>query len=52
MASIETDEEAAREQVVFDKHQSKTMEFIDRLGDLLVKPQPDVPCTLSGNITA
>ena len=47
--SIESDEEAAREQVVFDEHQSKAMEFIDRLGDLLAKPQPDVPSTLSGN---
>ena len=49
MASLETDEEAAREQVVFDEHQSKSMEFIDRLGDLLAKPQPDVPSTLSRN---
>ena len=47
--SIETDEDAAREQLVFDEHQSKAMEFIDRLGDILAKPQPDVPSTLSGN---
>ena len=46
--SIESDEEAAREQTVFDEHQSKAMEFIDRLGDLLAKPQPDVPSILSG----
>ena len=35
------DEEAAREQVVFDEHQGKTMEFRDRLGDLLGKPQQE-----------
>ena len=34
---------------VFDEHQRKAMEFTDRLGDLLAKPQPDVPSTLSGN---
>ena len=49
VATLETDEEAAREQVVFDEHQRKAIEFIDRLGDLLAKPQPDVPSTLSGN---
>ena len=49
VASLETDEDAAREQVVFDEHQSKAMEFIDRLGDLLAKPQPDVPSIMSGN---
>ena len=49
MASLETDEEAAPEQVVLDEHQSKAMEFTDRLGDLLAKPQPDAPSTLSGN---
>ena len=49
VASLETDEEAAREQVVFDEHQGKAMEFIDRLSDLLAKPQPDVPSALSMN---
>ena len=33
--------------MVFDEHQKKTMEFIDRLGDLLVKPQLVVPSPLS-----
>ena len=42
VVSLETDEEAAREQVVFDEHEGKVMEFIDRLGDLLRKPQPEV----------
>ena len=44
--NIETDEDAALEQLVFDEHQSKAMEFIDRLGDLLVKPSPrfHLPC--------
>ena len=49
VASLETDEEAAREQVVFDEHQGKAMEFINRLGDLLAKPLRDVPSILSGN---
>ena len=40
---LETDEDAKREQEYFDEHQRKTMEFIDRLGDLLSKPQPDDP---------
>ena len=38
VAGLETDEAAAREQVVFDEHQKKTMEYIDRLGDLLANP--------------
>ena len=46
VASLETDEEAAREQVVFDNHQSKALESIDCLGDLLAKLRPDVPSTL------
>ena len=49
VASLETDGEAALEQMVFDKHQRKAIEFIDHLGDLPVKPQPDVPSTLCGN---
>ena len=44
-----TDEEAAQEQVVFDEHQKTTMEFIDRLGDLLAKPQPGVTTPVSTN---
>ena len=34
---------------MFDEHQKKTMEFIDYLGDLLAKPQPDVPSPMSTN---
>ena len=34
VAGLETDEEAVKEQVAFDKHQKKTMEFINRLGIL------------------
>ena len=49
MDSLVSDEEAAREQAVFDEHQKKTMEYIDRLEDLLAKPQPDVPSPLSTN---
>ena len=49
VASLETDDEAAHEQVVFDEHQRKALEFIDRLGDLLAKSQSNVPSTLSGN---
>ena len=46
VASLETDKEAARELVVFDEHQSKSMEFIDRLGDLLAYPSRlfHLPC--------
>ena len=29
MAGLESDKEAAREQVVFDEHQKKAIEFID-----------------------
>ena len=43
------DESAAREQVVFHEHQKKTIEFIDRLGDLLAKPQLNIPSPLSSN---
>ena len=42
VAGVETDEAATKEQEFFDEHQRKTMEFVDRLGDLLAKPQPDV----------
>ena len=49
MAGLEMDEAAAREQMVFDEHEKKTMEYIDSLGDLLAKPQPDVPSLLSTN---
>ena len=38
VTSPETDEEATREQVMFDEHQTKAMEFIDRLSDLLANP--------------
>ena len=40
MACLESDEEVVQEQVVFDEHQKKATEFIDRLEDLLVKLQP------------
>ena len=36
--SLNTYKEAAQEQVVFDEHQIKTMEFINCLGNLLAKP--------------
>ena len=32
---------------MFDERQKKTMEFIDRLGDLLAKPRVDIPSPLS-----
>ena len=38
VAGLEMDEAAAQEHVVVDEHQKKTMEFIDRLEDLLAKP--------------
>ena len=46
VAAIETDEAMTREQAFFDEHQHKTMKFVDRLGDLLAKPQPSVPTTI------
>ena len=49
VATIETKEAATREQEFFDEHQCKTMEVVDRLGDLLAKPQPSVPTTTSTN---
>ena len=49
VAGLETNKAAAQEQVVFDEHQKKTMEFIDRLGDLLAKPQLKIPSPLSTN---
>ena len=49
VGSLVSDEEAAREVVVFDEHQRKTMEYIDCLGDLLAKPQLDIPSPLSTN---
>ena len=42
VASLETDEGARQEQVLFDEHQRKSMEFVNRLGDLLAAPQPSV----------
>ena len=44
-AGLESDvwEEAAHEQVVFDEHQGKTMEFINHLVDLIAKPQSSDP---------
>ena len=49
VAGLESDEEVALQQVVFDKHQKKTMGFIDRLADLLVKPQVSVPSSAFTN---
>ena len=34
---------------MFDEHQKKTMEFTDRLEDLLAKPQLNIPSPLSPN---
>ena len=50
VAGLESDEEVTCEQVVFDKHQKEAMEFIDHLGDLLVKPHPSDPSPPSTNI--
>ena len=49
VAGLESDEEVALQQVVFDKHQKKTVGFIDRLADLLVKPQVSVPSSAFTN---
>ena len=49
VSSLESDEAAAKEQVTFDQHQRKTMEFIDRLGELLARPQPSTPTPVSTN---
>ena len=38
LALTETDKAAAREPVVLDEHQKKTMDFIEGLGELLAKP--------------
>ena len=46
VTGLETDKAVAREQAVFDEHQGKAMEFIDHLGDLLVKPHA-VGCSIS-----
>ena len=45
--SLESDEDATIEQEVLNEYQRKTMEFIDRLGDILVKPQPVVSIPVS-----
>ena len=49
MASLETDEDVTREQVFFDEHQCKTMEFVDHLVDPLAKPHLSVPTPSSTN---
>ena len=49
VAGLELDERVTHELVVFDEHQRKTMEFINRLGDLLAKPQPSDPTPLFTN---
>ena len=38
IASVESDEAATQEHVFFNKHQCQSMEYVDHLGDLLVKP--------------
>ena len=47
VVAIQTEEATAREQEFFDEHQCKTMEFVDHLGYLLVKPQPSTPTPAS-----
>ena len=49
LAGIESDEAATQEQAFFDKHQSKTMEFVDHLGELVAKLQPNAPPQVSVN---
>ena len=49
VAGLETDETAVREQLVLDEHQKKSVEFIDRLWDLLAQSQLDIPSPLSTN---
>ena len=49
VASIESDKAARQEQMFFDKHQRKSVEFVDRLVDLLAKPHPSVPTQISTN---
>ena len=49
MVSLKTNEAAKQEQVYFVEHQRKTMEFVDRLGDLLAVPQLSVPAQASTN---
>ena len=43
VACLESDEEVAQEQVVFDEHQWTAIEFINRLRDLLAKLQLSDP---------
>ena len=43
VASVESDKVTLQEQVFFDEHQWKTMEFVNHLGDLQAKPQLSVP---------
>ena len=47
---LESDEDATREQEMLDQHQKKTMEFIDRLGELLARPQPGTTTPASTNM--
>ena len=48
--SLESDEDATHEQEVLDEHQKKTMEFIDRLGEILARPQIGATTLVSTNI--
>ena len=49
MACIDFNEATTQEQVFFDEHQRKTMEFMYRLEYLLAKSQPRVPAQVSAN---
>ena len=46
VAGLESDEEVTQQQVVFNEHQRKALKFIDRLRELLEKPQPSDPIPL------
>ena len=48
--SLESDKDATREQEVLDEHHKKTVEFIDRLGELLARPQPGATTPVSTSI--
>ena len=43
VAGIRTDEASMQEKAFFHEHQHKTMEFMDRIGNFLAKPQPNLP---------
>ena len=51
--NIETDEDETREQEVLDEHQKKIIEFVDRLENLIARPQPgaSTPASTKGRLT-